>query len=97
MAIFLIFEYSLRKVTGEQLEHIHHDRHSVIDLRDSYIYSGLVTQGDLLYQNENFDANQAHIGSHVLPRVYIEDGWTSSDEDTMTCFVIWQGIRKGFF
>ena len=93
----LVFEHSLRKVTGEQLEHIHHDRHSVIDLRDSYIYSGLVTQGDLLYQNENFDANQAHIGSHILPRVYIEDGWTSSDEDTMTCFVIWQGTRKGFF
>lgn len=67
----------------------------MIDLKDCYIYSGLVTEADLLYQNRTFDSN--HPGHSALPRVYLEDGWTSSDEDTMTCFVIWQARKKSFF
>jgi hypothetical protein len=29
--------------------------------------------------------------------VYREDNWTSVDEDTTTCFVVWHGRRKTFF
>ena len=54
-----------------------------------------VTEGDLLYQNQTFDSN--HPGHHALPRVYLEDSWTSSDEDTTTCFVIWHNTKKSFF
>ncbi|KKY21926.1 putative ph domain protein [Phaeomoniella chlamydospora] len=56
---------------------------------------GLVTEEDLLYQNQTFDSNRP--GVHALPRVYLDDGWTSRDEDTMTCFVIWHGLKKSLF
>jgi Pleckstrin homology domain len=90
-----IFQASIRKRTGEQVAHTHQQKQSSIDLKDCYIYSGLVTEDDLLYSNRTFDSNNP--GRHALPRVYLEDGWTSIDEDTMICFVIWQGLRKSFF
>ncbi|KAI4238062.1 MAG: hypothetical protein LQ349_001377 [Xanthoria aureola] len=91
----LIFHGKLRERTGKEIPHIQHERQTAIDLQNCYIYSGLVTEGDLLYQNRTFDSNRP--GHHALPRVYLEDGWTSTDEDTMTCFVIWQATRKSFF
>ena len=91
----LIFHGTLRERTGKEIRHIQHDRHASIDLSNCYIYSGLVTEGDLLYQNQTFDSN--HPGHHALPRVYLKDGWTSTDEDTMTCFVIWQPRNKSWF
>ena len=90
-----IFQASMRKRTGEQVPHIHQQKQASIDLQDCYIYSGLITEDDLLYSNRTFDSNNP--GRHALPRVYMEDGWTSIDEDTMTCFVIWHGLRKSFF
>ncbi|KAL8825737.1 MAG: hypothetical protein Q9170_007681 [Blastenia crenularia] len=90
-----IFHGTLRQRTGKEIPHIQHERQTTISLRDCYIYSGLVTEGDLLYQNRTFDSN--HPGHNALPRVYLEDGWTSTDEDTMTCFVLWQATRKSFF
>ena len=92
---FLIFHGTLRQRSGKEVRHIQHERHTSIDLRNCYIYSGLVTEGDLLYQNQGFDGN--HPGHHALPRVYLEDGWTSTDEDTMTCFVIWQPQSRSLF
>lgn len=91
----LIFEDTLRKGTGKKLEHIHHERIASIDLKDCYLYSGLITESDLLYQNQTFDNNMP--SNHALPRMYLEDGWTSTDEDAMTCFVIWHGQKKGWF
>lgn len=91
----LIFHGTLRKRTGKEVPHIQHERQNVINLKDCYIYSGLITEGDLLYQNQTFDSN--HPGHHALPRAYLEDGWTSTDEDTMTCFVIWQARKRSFF
>ena len=91
----LIFHGTLRERTGKEVPHIQHERQNVINLKDCYIYSGLVTEGDLLYQNRTFDSN--HPGHHALPRLYREDGWTSTDEDTMTCFVIWQARKRSFF
>ncbi|KAL8669644.1 MAG: hypothetical protein Q9168_005770 [Polycauliona sp. 1 TL-2023] len=91
----LIFHGKLRERTGKEIPHIQHERQTTIDLQNCYVYSGLVTEGDLLYQNRTFDNNRP--GHHALPRVYLEDAWTSTDEDTMTCFVIWQPTRKSFF
>ena len=94
-ATLLVFHDSLRSRSGRELLHIQHERQAAIDLKDCYIYSGLITESDLLYQNQTFDSN--HPGHHALPRLYREDGWTSVDEDTMTCFVIWQGKKKSLF
>ncbi|MCJ1348425.1 hypothetical protein MMC31_006657 [Peltigera leucophlebia] len=91
----LIFHSTVRERTGKEIPHIQHDRQTVINLKDCYIYSGLVTESDLLYRNQTFDSN--HPGHHALPKIYLEDGWTSHDEDTMTSFVIWQGSRKSLF
>lgn len=91
----LIFHGTLRERTGKEVPHIQHERQNAIDLKDCYIYSGLVTEGDLLYQNQTFDSN--HPGHHALPRMYLEDSWTSTDEDTMTCFVIWQARKRSLF
>ena len=91
----LIFQGTLRERTGKEIPHIHHERQAAIDLKDCYIYSGLITGDDLLYQNQTFDSN--HPGHHALPRVYLEDGWTSQDEDTMTCFVIWRAMKRSLF
>ncbi|KAF6232559.1 hypothetical protein HO173_009227 [Letharia columbiana] len=91
----LIFHGTLRERTGKEVRHIQHERQAAVDLKNCYIYSGLVTEGDLLYQNQTFDSN--HPGHHALPRVYLEDGWTSTDEDTMTTFVIWQPQSKSLF
>ncbi|KAL8743815.1 MAG: hypothetical protein Q9184_008072, partial [Pyrenodesmia sp. 2 TL-2023] len=62
----LIFHSTLRERTGKEVPHIQHERQTSIDLRNCYIYSGLVTEGDLLYQNRTFDSN--HPGHNALPR-----------------------------
>ncbi|KAK2754697.1 hypothetical protein FQN54_006830 [Arachnomyces sp. PD_36] len=91
----LVFESSLRKTTGEIIPSTHHQLQTILDLRDCYVYSGLLTESDLLFQNRAFDSD--HPGRHALPRIYRSDGWTSADEDTATCFVIWHGLRKSYF
>ena len=91
----LIFQATLRSRSGQEVRHIQHPRQTALKLANCYIYSGLITEGDLLYQNQTFDSN--HPGHHALPRVYLDDGWTSADEDTMTCFVIWQPRNKSWF
>ena len=91
----MIFQGIYRSRTGEELPSIQHDRKNSIPLQNCYVYSGLITGDDLLYQNDTFDSS--HPGHNALPKVYLEDGWTSQDEDTMTCFVIWQPRNKSWF
>jgi hypothetical protein len=91
----LVFENALRKRTGTALPFSHHERHSTIDLADCYIYSGLITEADIPQQNQTFDSK--HPGRHALPKIHPGDGWTSSDEDVATSFVIWCNTKKSFF
>ena len=91
----LVFHGTLRDRSGKEVPHIQHERLASIDLKECYIYSGLITEGDLLYQNRTFNSN--HPGHHALPKIWLNDGWTSTDEDTMTTFVIWQPRKRNFF
>ncbi|KAF7196856.1 hypothetical protein HII31_01774 [Pseudocercospora fuligena] len=91
----LIFQDTLRKRTGKRISHIHHERIAAISLQGCYLYSGLLTENDLLYQNQTFDSNTP--GHNALPRIYLEDGWTSTDEDAMTTFVIWHAKSNSWF
>ncbi|KAK5138590.1 hypothetical protein LTR08_000178 [Meristemomyces frigidus] len=91
----LVFQDTLRSRSGKKLVHIYHERIASIDLKGCYLYSGLLTENDLLYQNRTFDSNTP--GHHALPRIYLEDGWTSTDEDAMTTFVIWHAKSKSWF
>ncbi|KAE8380961.1 Pleckstrin homology domain-containing protein [Aspergillus bertholletiae] len=92
----LVFRNSLRKRNGVQIPHVHSNLEATIDLSDCYVYSGLLTDSDLLYTNQTFDSNRP---SHrTLPRAYLStDAYTSSDEDTAITFVIWQPLRKNLF
>ncbi|THX47762.1 hypothetical protein D6D06_09459 [Aureobasidium pullulans] len=91
----LVFKDTVRSTTGKKVSHIHHERIASIDLRGCYLYSGLITANDLLYQNRTFDNNRP--GNDALPRMYLEDGWASADDDAMTTFVLWTGQHKGWF
>lgn len=91
----LLFTTTLRKRSGRSIPHTHNHKIDKIDLTDCYLYSGLLTENDLLYQNQTFDSNSP--GHNALPRMWVDDGWTSRDEDVMTCFVIWQPRSKGWF
>ena len=91
----LIFQSTLRTRSGQEVPHTHHERLEAIELRDTYVYSGLAVESELLYRNQTFDSN--HPGHHALPRVYPADRWTSTDEDTATCFVLWRSLRKSLF
>ncbi|KAK2804955.1 hypothetical protein FQN51_001048 [Onygenales sp. PD_10] len=91
----LTFQSFVRKFSGEQTPHTHHEREWALDLRDCYIYSGLITGSDLLYETQTVDSSLP--GHHTSPRIYTSDGWTSSDEDIATCFVVWHNTRKTVF
>ncbi|PLN78204.1 PH domain protein [Aspergillus taichungensis] len=93
----LIFRSALRKRNGVNVPHTHTHLDTTLDLNDCYIYSGILTEDDLLYANQTFDSN--HPGQHhALPRVYLStDMYTSSDEDTAITFVVWQPLRKNLF
>lgn len=91
----LIFQETMRSRSGKKLESIHHERIAAISLKGCYLYSGLLTENDLLYQNQTFDSNTP--GHNALPRIYLEDGWTSTDEDAMTTFVVWHAKSKSWF
>jgi hypothetical protein len=91
----LLFTTTLRKRSGGSIPHTHNNRIDDINLTDCYLYSGLLTENDLLYQNQTFDSNSP--GHNALPRMWVDDGWTSRDEDVMTCFVIWQPLSKSWF
>ncbi|KAK6537636.1 hypothetical protein TWF694_011810 [Orbilia ellipsospora] len=87
----MVFNNTIRRYTGEALDSVHQEKRQEVSLRDAYVYSGIATESQLLYQNQTFDSNNP--GRHALPRVY-EDGWMSTDEDVMTCFVVWHGAKR---
>jgi hypothetical protein len=92
----LIFRSTLRKHNGVQIPHIHQEHETTIDLHDCYIYSGIITENDLLYANQTFDSNNP--GLRALPRVYLaSDSFTSRDGDAAITFVIWQPTKKSLF
>ncbi|CAG7925629.1 unnamed protein product [Penicillium olsonii] len=92
----LVFRSTLRKRNGVEIPHIHQELEATIELEDCYIYSGLLTENDLLYANQTFDSNNP--GLHALPRVYLDsDAFTSRDEDTAITFVVWQPLSKSYF
>ena len=90
----LIFRDGIRSLSGGRQPHVHHEKLTALPLRECYVYSGLVTDADLAY---NPDAGGALGVSRGLPRRYADDGWSSTDEDAMTTFVIWHGRRTSWF
>ncbi|KAA8895533.1 Pleckstrin homology domain-containing protein [Sphaerosporella brunnea] len=92
----IIFHHAHRNSTGKEVPTTLHEKHISLSLRDCYIYSGLVTEEELLYTNSTTTATTTTPGRSALPRIY-RDGYTSTDEEAMTCFVLWHGSRRSIF
>lgn len=90
----LIYNYSHWSPTGDETPHIHQSRKKVIDLKHSYVYSGMVATTELIGARETSDREGP--GRHALPRLY-QDGWTSQDEQEALCFVMWTARRRKAF
>jgi hypothetical protein len=91
----IMYETLTRTRSGRAQPSTSHERVEAVDLEDCYLYSGLLTENDLLYQNRTFDSNNP--GHNALPRMWLDDQWTSRDEDVMCCFVLWRSLNKGWF
>lgn len=91
----LVFRDGLRRSSGAMVPHIHNEKIESLDLTKCYVYSGLVTEGDLLYTSQG--AAGGRPGHAALPKMYLGDGWSSIDEDTMTTFVVWHEKRRSWF
>lgn len=91
----IVFRDVSRAQTGRRQRHVDHERVATIDLKECYLYSGLLSDNDLLYQNRTFDNSVA--GTQALPRMYVDEAWSSIDDDAMTTFVIWHSQRKALF
>lgn len=90
----LIFRDAVRGIDGHVVKHIHHGKLQSLSLKDCYVYSGVVTEKDLLYSSEAVGDKSEFRG---LPRVWEQDGWRGVDEESMTTFVIWHGKRSSWF
>lgn len=90
----LIFDNNLRNLAGVEVAHTMQDKRLEIGLEDAYVYSGIITENELLPQNHQ-QVDLYSSGRHALPRAY-EDGWMSTDDDAMTCFVLWHGTKRSF-
>ncbi|MBE7181209.1 MAG: hypothetical protein INR71_08375, partial [Terriglobus roseus] len=91
----LVFAPALRTRSGRDVPAIHAERQRPLglDLAQCYLYSGLLTEDDLLYSNATFDGNRPGRAGG-LHRWYAADGWRASDEDVMCTFVLWFQRRK---
>ncbi|RIA85001.1 Pleckstrin homology domain-containing protein [Glomus cerebriforme] len=91
----LYYKLYTRKINGVAKRRSFHKRCGCINLADCYVYSGNITEYDLLYSSSSrFSATND--GTHKLPRIY-PDGMYNFDDDEECTFVIWQGIRTYYF
>lgn len=90
--VLIFFQAYIRSVTGRQLSQTHYNRVHTLDLRNCYVYSGPITRHDILYWDETSSSDFPR--RTTASKVYLRDGWTSSDDSASTTFVIWQNNRK---
>ncbi|CAB4381650.1 unnamed protein product [Rhizophagus irregularis] len=84
--------YTRNLINGVSKQRCYHKRYENINLADCYVYSGKVTENDLLYSSTS-KFNARSNGIHRLPRIY-PDGMYCFDNDEDCTFVIWQGEQS---
>ncbi|KAK9369040.1 Pleckstrin homology domain-containing protein [Lipomyces kononenkoae] len=84
----IIYEEQSRSASGVEIPTIYHKKRDVIPLKECYVYSGILTEADLVSQNNSFNIS-ADPGMYSLPRIY-SDGTTASDDEFSRCFVLWR-------
>ncbi|GBB85275.1 hypothetical protein RclHR1_11830006 [Rhizophagus clarus] len=87
--------YTRNLINGVTKRQCYHKRCGNINLADCYVYSGRITENDLLYSSTSkFSAKSS--GIHKLPRIY-PDGMSCFDNAVECTFVIWQAERSFYF
>ncbi|KAK9238353.1 Pleckstrin homology domain-containing protein [Lipomyces kononenkoae] len=84
----IIYEEQSRSASGVEVPKIYHKKRDIIPLKECYVYSGILTEADLVSQNNSFNISAAP-GMYSLPRIY-SDGTTASDDEFSRCFVLWR-------
>ncbi|KAK9473101.1 Pleckstrin homology domain-containing protein [Dipodascopsis tothii] len=99
----LVFEAQARASNGVAVPRIYHKIRDVISLKDCYVYSGILTEADLVDRNSSFSMASASAGTgssgslyYSLPKIF-RDGVTASDDDFARCFVIWRASKSTDF
>ena len=94
----MMFEAARRGAGGRARPHVHRARTATIALKGCYLYSGLLTEADLVYHDRGAPGMDAAApGHHAVPRVWPADGWDGWDEDVMACFVLWRPGGRSWF
>ncbi|AQZ11736.1 SPO71 (YDR104C) [Zygosaccharomyces parabailii] len=89
---FLILYHSYRRSkTGFAKNSFDHRHYMTVPIEHCYVYSGTLTELDLLDRSRDFD--ELNPGTHALPRIY-SDGWASSETETSRCFTLWFGKKR---
>ncbi|KAK9481378.1 Pleckstrin homology domain-containing protein [Lipomyces japonicus] len=89
----LLFEDHVRSATGTEVPKIYHKKREVISLKECYVYSGILTEQDLLSHANSYAVVGGAPGMYTLPRLYA-DGTTASDGEYSRCFVIWRASKQ---
>ncbi|CAG8606842.1 497_t:CDS:2 [Acaulospora morrowiae] len=89
---FIYFNVYSRSISGRAIRRCYHKRNGIIDLSNCYVYSGSITEYDLLYSNSSRYSLASSGAEHKLPRIY-EDGMYCYDDEEECTFVIWKGKR----
>ncbi|GAV52798.1 hypothetical protein ZYGR_0AI00800 [Zygosaccharomyces rouxii] len=87
----ILYRYFRRSKTGYAKPSIDRVHYMTIPIEECYVYSGTLTELDLLDRDKTFD--EFNPGSHSLPRIY-DDGWSSSETETSRCFTLWFGKKR---
>ncbi|EDO16692.1 hypothetical protein Kpol_1052p40 [Vanderwaltozyma polyspora DSM 70294] len=87
----LLYNCFTRSKTGFPRKTVDYGHYVTIPLKNCYIYSGNITENDLIKIKNKYDG--VDLGKHILPRAYA-DGWTSFEDEPLRSFTIWFGSLK---
>ncbi|CCF56829.1 hypothetical protein KAFR_0B05340 [Kazachstania africana CBS 2517] len=87
----IVFNCFQRSLTGFAKKTVYYEHSKTISVSEAYLYSGAITELDLLKRGQTFD--DLNPGNQTLSRVYA-DGWRSSENETSRCFTLWFRCKK---
>lgn len=88
---YLIIYHTFRRSRGTGTPKLtaFYEHYITIPLSQCYVYTGKLTELDLL----NCETRTTQVDTHSVPRVY-PDGWKSMEEDCELCFTLWFGKKR---
>lgn len=87
--LIIYHTFKRSKGTGTRKLTAFYEHYITIPLLQCYLYTGKLTELDLL----NSETRATQVDTHSVPRVY-PDGWKSMEEDCALCFTLWFGKKR---